>query len=453
MLNWLRRRSYRGLRLLTAFQYRLRRRFTPVGRILLGGLLAAAILGIDTRQNLAHQAFGLLTVLLALAWLASIRVPGPFRVQRHLPRYATVDEPCHYRLRLENTGRGDYRDLQLQEVLPDPRPDLDTFLSTRVPGEETVNPVDRLFGYPRWYWLTEQGNRVYTTEETLLPALPPLESREIGLQLVPRRRGYLHLQGLRVSRSEPLGLCRAVRTLPQQHHLLVLPRRYPVPPQYPPGRRRLQPGGLSQASAVGEAQEFIGLRDYRPGDPLRHIHWPSWARTGRPVVKEFQDEYFSRQALILDSFAAPLREQDFEAAVSVAASFVEPLQGPDSLLDLMFVSDEVYCFTSGRGLMSSQGLLENLACVGLQPDGDFSILSRAVLEHATQLSSCLLVLLDWDEQRQTFVRRLRSLAVPLRVVVIGSAMDLDPGPMGDQPRQLHRLQADRLAEGLMELGT
>ena len=57
------------------------------------------------------------------------------------------------------------------------------------------------------------------------------------------------------------------------------------------------------ASSVGESEEFVSLRDYRRGDPMRHIHWKSWAKTGKPIVKEFQDEFFVRHALILDTFA------------------------------------------------------------------------------------------------------------------------------------------------------
>ena len=49
------------------------------------------------------------------------------------------------------------------------------------------------------------------------------------------------------------------------------------------------------------------LRDYRPGDPLQRVHWKSFARTGRPVVKEYQDEFFERHALVLDTGTAPRR--------------------------------------------------------------------------------------------------------------------------------------------------
>ncbi|NOR45542.1 MAG: DUF58 domain-containing protein, partial [Candidatus Delongbacteria bacterium] len=32
--------------------------------------------------------------------------------------------------------------------------------------------------------------------------------------------------------------------------------------------------------------DFVGLREYVPGDPVRNIHWKSWAKTNRPTVIE-----------------------------------------------------------------------------------------------------------------------------------------------------------------------
>ena len=71
------------------------------------------------------------------------------------------------------------------------------------------------------------------------------------------------------------------------------------------GQRKYQPGGVALASSIGESDEFVALRDYRAGDPMRRIHWRSWARVGRPVVREYQDEFFVRHALVLDTFAPP----------------------------------------------------------------------------------------------------------------------------------------------------
>lgn len=451
MLAFLQGWSWRGLRLLGAVQHRLQRRFTPAGRVVLAGTFAAALFGVDTRQTLAFQAFSLGAALVLVAWLASLRPPGPCRAERRIPRHATVGEACRYPVRVENLGPRGLAGLSLVEDLPNPRPDRATFLATRAPGEGSANPVDRLFGYPRWSWLAREGQWAEVPEERALSRLGPFSAQDLVLELIPLRRGYLRLAGLRLTRTDPLGLCRAVAQPARAQRLLVLPRRYPVAPLSAPGRRRLQPRGVSLASSVGDSQEYMGLRDYRPGDSPRHIHWAAWARTGEPVVKEYQDEYFARQALVLDSYAPPGQGAEFEAAVSVAASLVEPMQGPDSLLDLMFVGERAYTFTGGRGLATSRGLLEILACVQPARGGDFAILTRAVLQHAPRLSACLCVLLEWDEPRRELVARLQALELPVRVLLVGGRGESDPGPMADRPRDLLRLDPARLAEGLAGL--
>ncbi len=282
--------SWRYLRRLTGLQERLRRRFTPAGQVLLTATFSAGLFGLDTRQTLAHQAFGLGAALLLLAWLGSLRRPPAIEARRQLPRHVTVGEPFRYGLELKNLSGRSAAGLELNELPPDPRPDLDTFLHSQAPGEQKVNPLDRMFAYPRWRWLVQRGAWFVSQSPVPHPDLGSDMHHSMELGLTPLRRGVLRLNGLRFARSDPLGLCRSTRILERPQSLLVLPRRYPIPPQHPPGRRRLQPGGVSLASSVGDSREYMGLRDYQPGDPPSHIHWAAWARRGAPVVKEYQDE-------------------------------------------------------------------------------------------------------------------------------------------------------------------
>src|SRR5262249_43051425 len=136
-----------------------------------------------------------------------------------------------------------------------------------------------------------------------VPSVPPRDERDVRVEFTPSRRGFVRFAGVTVARADPLGLTNALIELPLAQSLLVLPRRHPVPRLPLPGSRRYQLGGVILASAVGESDEFASLRDYRPGDPRRRIHWKSFARVGRPVVKEYQDEFFVRHALVLDTFA------------------------------------------------------------------------------------------------------------------------------------------------------
>jgi uncharacterized protein (DUF58 family) len=221
-----------------------------------------------------------------------------------------------------------------------------------------------------------------------------------------------------------------------------------------PGTLKYQEGGVALATSVGQSDEYVALRDYRRGDPLRHIHWRSWARVGRPVVKEFEDEYFVRHALVLDTFTDHPLSDVFEEAVSVAASFVCTLPTQESLLDLLFVGPQSYCFTAGRGVAHVEQMLEILASVSVCADRPFEALEHLVLGHIGVVSGCICVLMAWDEARREFVRKLRALGVPALVLVVvpaGKAAKLEPGPLADQPEQFHVLEAGRIEAGLARL--
>src|SRR5438132_3168869 len=209
------------------------------------------------------------------------------------------------------------------------------------------------------------------------------------------------------------------------------------------GTRKYQPGGVALASTVGDSEEFVSLRDYRSGDPMRRIHWKSYARVGRPVVKEYLDEFFVRHALVLDTFTTHLGDPVFEDAVSVAASVAISMPTQESLLDLMFVGPEAYCFTAGRGVAHTEQLLEVLACVGPCQDKPFRSLHHAVIDRHDSLSGCVCVLLTWDDARQELVRQLEALGTPTRVLVVG-----EPGTLDRLPGDVHRLEVGRIAEGL-----
>jgi uncharacterized protein (DUF58 family) len=149
------------------------------------------------------------------------------------------------------------------------------------------------------------------------------------------RRGRIRLEGINLARTDPLGLCYARKFEQQPQSILVLPKRYTLPPIPIPGGRKHHSGGIALTTSVGESEEFVSLRDYRPGDSLRKFHWKSWAKTGKPIVKEYQEEYFVRHVLILDTFAETTHTEAFEEAVSLAASFACTVQTQESLLDLI----------------------------------------------------------------------------------------------------------------------
>jgi uncharacterized protein (DUF58 family) len=240
--------------------------------------------------------------------------------------------------------------------------------------------------------------RGMTMKERQLPSLPSNSEGQVRIEILPLRRGYLRLAGLTIIRPDPLNLYKSFVQIPLPQSLLILPKRYALPPTQLPGTRKFKLGGVALTSSVGESEEFVSLRDYRPGDPLRRIHWKSWAKIGQPIVKEYQDEYFVRHALVLDTFQPTAYSAILEEAVSIAASFAYTVRTQDSLLDLMFVGTEAYCFTAGRGLAHTDQMLEILASVNACTDKPFNVLPPMVIERAALLSGCICIFLSWDEE-------------------------------------------------------
>lgn len=445
----LKRLLYLNYRYLARLDQRLRGRLTPAGLLAAAGFVGGAVFGIDTRQTTAFEIAALFFALLGIGVVCTQFGRLNANVRRRLPQYATAGQTLQYTLCVENPGGKPERDLAVLEQLDGGLPTFEEFTAFE-DRDDPGNWVDRRLGYRRWVKLLA-FKRGANLDAIALPPLPPAGETEVAVQCLALRRGYLHFRSTLVLRPDPFGLVNAMtrRTNPQA--LLVLPRRYALPRVRLGSRRRYQPGGVHLASSVGDSREFLGLRDYRPGDPVRHIHWRSWARTGKPIVKEFQDEFFDRQAILLDTFAPA--GQIFEEGVSLAASFVLNDWGQDTLIDLLFIGARTVQCTAGRGLGTAARMLELLACA--QPCGGrpFSELSRVLLRGGAQLSAAVCILLAWDAQRQALVRRLRAAGVPALVLVVTRPEDAEPSPgcMADDPERFLALRSGNIEAGLRRL--
>jgi len=429
----LKRPSYFVFRFVTGVTYWANRRFTAAGAMVLSGIVVTGAAGIDTTQSVAYQAFGLLASLVAVALLCLPFLSTRVSVERLLPRMATAGKPFNYRVRVSNSGTAMMDGLSLREDFADPRPTHDAY-----------NAVIGIPTYRKWKRLVD-ANQLARVPERPVPALAPGVTVEVEIDALALKRGVAHSHGLIVGRADPLGLVKALARVPQPSNFTVLPRRYTLPPLTLPGSRRYQPGGVTLATSVGDSEEFVGLRDYRPGDPLQRIHWKSFARAARPIVKEYQDEYFERHALVLDTFASVRDEQLFEEAVSIAASFAYTIDTRECLLDLMFIGPEAYTYTAGRGQMQAGNLLEILA--GVQPcrDKPFSVLGNAVVARRGALTGCICVLLGWDEQRASFLKQLQSHGIAFRAIAVTRE------PVAEPPPWLLTVEPGKVQEGLARL--
>lgn len=129
------------------------------------------------------------------------------------------------------------------------------------------------------------------------------QPRAWQLQTYLARRGVFHTGRVRVLSRDPFGLFQMGRDFTDARRYVVYPAIHPLPQLDPPlaglpaGRRRAR-----RFDAV--ATDVASLRDYRPGDAFRRIHWPYTARMNAPMVKEFDIDQSSEAWLVLDLHAA-----------------------------------------------------------------------------------------------------------------------------------------------------
>jgi hypothetical protein len=439
---------YFAYRLATGAWYRVRRRLTLAGLSAAGGLCLVAGFGSDVQNNVLYEAFSVLLSLLVLAFGLSRFWRARFTAKRHLPRLGSVGHPLYYRVEIKNLGGKSQESLTLLEDIEDARPSYQDWLAFQLIESRRVRP----FGINQRRRL--QPFRQANSKIVDMPPIPKNGEVDVSMELLPLRRGIVRFKGLTIARPDPLGLFRSFIRLEAPQTVLILPRRYPLPMVALPGSMKYQEGGVALAANVGRSEEFVSLREYRYGDPLRNIHWRSWARVGKPIVKEFEDEFFVRHALILDTFNREPYSEVLEAAVSVAASFACTVLTQESLLDLLFVGAQSYCFTAGRGLGQADQMLEILASVRHCPDKKFDTLEQLVMNHVSAVSGCICVLQSWDEARRSLLNKLKVLGVPVLALVIlpvGGKIPGDVESMLAPTLRIHFLEVEKIEEGLRQL--
>jgi uncharacterized protein (DUF58 family) len=138
------------------------------------------------------------------------------------------------------------------------------------------------------------------------------------------RRGLYTLDGFRIATKFPFGLFRKSRDVDAVGEVLVYPAITAVVRPAPRSRQQ----GDAIAERLGRRGEFFGLREWRDGDDRRDVHWKATARTGRTMVREYEDELGRKVVLVVDNALpdatlAAARADAIDAAVQAELDALE----------------------------------------------------------------------------------------------------------------------------------
>ncbi len=346
--------------------------FTRSGALFTSGAFAVGFAAINTGNNLLYLLLGAMLGFIAVSSWLSEQVIRNLRVHRRAPRGVTVGNPLRIHYEVENRRK-------------------------RIPSFALEIGEEGLPG------------------RGFIPFIPTGKRDTARSENRFIRRGVYPLQAVTVATSFPFGLFRKARDIPAPGELVIWPRTdRQVRPPRPGGGRSPRAGSLSLGS-VGPRGEYRGLRDYRPGDDPRDIHWRTTARLGRPVVREFEQNEAETLWLCLDTRGE--EGEEAEVAVEMTASLAARAYREGRRFGLATATVTV---EPGQGPGQFERVLDALARVDFGPEG------RRVLPPVAP-SQCVLVSLQPDAGHN-----FSDVISPLRDRGAGS---LQPSPGGPGPSQ------------------
>jgi uncharacterized protein (DUF58 family) len=256
------------------------------------GLLSV---GLHQQINLILLIAGLAAGPMVASIFASAGMLRKLRISRRVPSYVFSGEPLVIDYTLDNDRR---RAAALALILTDEMTPEDRAIS----GSAGLTPL------------------------AFFPRVPGRSKARVRWQGVAPRRGKYRFKTLDLATRSPFGLLERRVAISSPATLTVYPsigqlsRRWQHIHREASETRRGARHDLST-----QQQEYHGLRDYRPGDSPRWIHWRTSARLGQPMVKEFEQQHEQDLAILVDPWllkgkATPEQREALELAIKFAAS-------------------------------------------------------------------------------------------------------------------------------------
>jgi uncharacterized protein (DUF58 family) len=264
--------------------------------------------------------------------------------------------------------------------------------------------------------------------EPLPVHLPPGGSDTATYEVRLRRRGAHRFPAVWVHGTDMLGLCDQKTRWALTTDILVYPRVLDLPSRVLVKELGGGSAPLETSSRKGEGSSFFGIREYRPGDPLRHVHWRSSARRGSLAVVEWEAEESRSAVLAVETLKGSERRLEggstLDAAAGLAASLAADVLRAGNAVRVLAAGASDRLGAAARGTEAMPSILETLARMQATAEAGLPSEIRRVAPHLEPGSVVCLLTPVAHEDLVTTTRYLQT--VRLRPVVY-ALIDAEPG--------------------------
>lgn len=117
---------------------------------------------------------------------------------------------------------------------------------------------------------------------------PPGQTVVSSYSVVPARRGVFRIGPFYLYGGDPFGFFKCWCQREEYSELMVLPNPISFRFVRPPSASMLKQDDMETVPVSGESTEFLGVREYVEGEPLKRVHWRSSARLGKLISKQYE---------------------------------------------------------------------------------------------------------------------------------------------------------------------
>jgi len=252
-------------------------------------------------------------------------------------------------------------------------------------------------------WLVSVIDRVANRRELLHPkvqfsVVPPRGSETGHYRVALCQRGEYEFGPIVLTTRFPLGLVERGLSCHAPSRVLVYPRIGRMRRDWFE-HHRPQTGMTAQSTPRGGARDddFRKLREYRPGDDPRAIHWPTSARQSGLMIREYQESRDSELIVLLDAFlpASPTSDdrECLELAISLATSIcVDQMRRSNESAPIFAVAArERFQWGGAQSGQTLDPLLDALAVLEADADADITATLESIVPLVTPKHQVMIV--------------------------------------------------------------
>lgn len=264
-----------------------------------------------------------------------------------------------------------------------------------------------------------------SSSSQLINVIRPGKTTREHLKFTVTRRGVYSLPDVKIGSTFPFNLFRIRQTKKPDETIIATPAFHPIRDfELPTSNYTVDfdnENNIQFANSSGAA-EYIGNREYQEGMPVRRWDYPSWARTGKPTVREYRENQQGTATVFIDNFFEDAKNSadDFEALLSLATAVVDAVTRHHVQVSRLIIGTTVFSIVDATIEDQIRSIGRKLALAETMPESESGILLDEIfLDQAIgDRAFSFLLFNKMSEEREYFQRQflLNSNATLTRVL-------------------------------------